>query len=180
MSCHRVSRRSTRPADIGHENWYDWSVANWGTKRNAVRAAIEELPGDDGAHEIRFDAAWSAPFLVNHKIAALFPQAFEIQLDRRGSRPHHAQHAHPHRRTRRTRDADVARGGRAMTINRARCREGRQWLCRLRSRRRRATGSASRIVTQRRRERLVSTFELVLHDPFESVEPGARRGRQPR
>ena len=44
-------------ADIGHENWYDWSVANWGTKWNAVRAAIEELPGADGAHEIRFDTA---------------------------------------------------------------------------------------------------------------------------
>jgi hypothetical protein len=66
-------------ADIGHENWYDWSVANWGTKWNAVRAAIEELPGEDGAPEIRFDTAWSAPFPVYHKIAALFRQlAFEF------------------------------------------------------------------------------------------------------
>lgn len=61
-------------ADIGLENWYDWSVANWGTKWNAVRAATEELPGEDGAHEIRFDTAWSAPFPVYHKIAALFRQ----------------------------------------------------------------------------------------------------------
>lgn len=59
--------------DIGYSDWYDWSVANWGTKWNACGVRIDE-PGEGSACEIRFDTAWAAPFPVFQKLAVLFPQ----------------------------------------------------------------------------------------------------------
>jgi Api92-like protein with ferredoxin domain len=66
-------------AVIGFSNWYDWAIHHWGTKWNSCHASLEHLIGEDGAVEIRFDTAWSAPFPIFHKLAALFPEiAFEF------------------------------------------------------------------------------------------------------
>ena len=47
-------------------NWYDWSIANWGTKWNAydIRVQDEWDGGDNCEMEIHFDTAWSAPFPI--------------------------------------------------------------------------------------------------------------------
>lgn len=50
----------------GKNNWYDWSIENWGTKWNSVDA---ELDGD----EIRFLTAWSPCDPVIAALAEMFP-----------------------------------------------------------------------------------------------------------
>lgn len=54
-----------------HATWYDWSIANWGTKWNAN--CFDE--GEDGGEvdTIAFDTAWSAPHPVIEKLAELYP-----------------------------------------------------------------------------------------------------------
>src|SRR5262249_17496990 len=65
--------------DIGYADWYEWSVANWGTKWNACRVSVHELPEEDGALEITFYTAWAAPFPIFKHLAAMFPKlAFEF------------------------------------------------------------------------------------------------------
>jgi len=43
----------------GADNWYDWSVQNWGTKWNSYHDEVEY----DGEESLvyRFDTAWSPP-----------------------------------------------------------------------------------------------------------------------
>ncbi len=42
----------------GADNWYDWSINNWGTKWNAIDTEVEQR---DGTLIYRFDTAWDAP-----------------------------------------------------------------------------------------------------------------------
>lgn len=58
----------------GTANWYDWSIANWGTKWNSYGYGN---PGDrvkdfDGA-TLAFDTAWSSPQPVIATLAEKFP-----------------------------------------------------------------------------------------------------------
>jgi hypothetical protein len=50
----------------GKNNWYAWSVENWGTKWNAFYSCA----GDDS---VTFETAWSAPFPVLKKLSEMFP-----------------------------------------------------------------------------------------------------------
>ena len=50
----------------GHQDWYSWSIANWGTKWNAYSVS------DDG-DTITFDTAWSTPLPVIQKLSEMFP-----------------------------------------------------------------------------------------------------------
>lgn len=50
----------------GHQDWYSWSIANWGTKWNAYSIREE----DD---KIFFDTAWSTPTPIIEKISNMFP-----------------------------------------------------------------------------------------------------------
>jgi hypothetical protein len=59
--------------DIGYTNWYDWSVAHWGTKWNACRAEIVEECFEGGLVAIAFDTAWAPPLPVFYQMFALFP-----------------------------------------------------------------------------------------------------------
>lgn len=59
----------------GHTNWYDWSIANWGTKWNAYNFDFFE-PAEN---EIWFQTAWSSPLRVIQKLSNLFPK-IEIEL----------------------------------------------------------------------------------------------------
>ena len=42
----------------GFDNWYDWSIMNWGTKWNAIDTEVEQR---DGTLIYRFNTAWDAP-----------------------------------------------------------------------------------------------------------------------
>ena len=50
----------------GASNWYDWSVANWGTKWNAYYSNI-----DKANNTMEFDTAWSCPLPVLDALAKL-------------------------------------------------------------------------------------------------------------
>jgi hypothetical protein len=52
----------------GKNNWYDWSIENWGTKWNARDSII-----DYENKEITFDTAWSPPIPIIEKLTQLFP-----------------------------------------------------------------------------------------------------------
>ena len=42
----------------GADNWYDWSIMNWGTKWNAIDTEVEQR---DGTLIYRFNTAWDCP-----------------------------------------------------------------------------------------------------------------------
>lgn len=48
----------------GFDNWYDWRIANWGTKWNAC-----DTEYDEESEQIKFDTAWSIPYPIITKIA---------------------------------------------------------------------------------------------------------------
>ena len=50
-------------AEKGIPNWYDWNVANWGTKWDVGLEGLEYTVLEDGSAEISgwFDSAWSPP-----------------------------------------------------------------------------------------------------------------------
>ena len=60
-----------RPADIG-ENWYQWSVDNWGTKwadcDTQILSSTNEIV-------INFSTAWSPPLVGISKISEMYPDA---------------------------------------------------------------------------------------------------------
>lgn len=57
------------------ENWYDWSIQNWGTKWNAY-SAIAGKPYDERNEALfHFETAWAPPLPVIDALAAKFPQA---------------------------------------------------------------------------------------------------------
>jgi hypothetical protein len=53
-------------AMYGANNWYDWSIANWGTKWNAYSSML-----DKESNTMEFDSAWSCPLLVLDALAKL-------------------------------------------------------------------------------------------------------------
>lgn len=59
-------------ARFGARDWYDWAIANWGTKWNACDAMLL------GANEniIEFSTAWSFPRPVFDRLAEMFPDMY--------------------------------------------------------------------------------------------------------
>ncbi len=55
----------------GKNNWYDWSVANWGTKWNAY--GFREFAGELNRNTIQFLSAWGAPHPVIQKLSEMYP-----------------------------------------------------------------------------------------------------------
>lgn len=60
-----------RRAAYGHANWYDWALANWGTKW-ADTDTTGETP-EPGLAILRFDTAWSPPIAGIAHVAEQFP-----------------------------------------------------------------------------------------------------------
>lgn len=54
----------------GAPTWYEWSVANWGTKWNAY--GYDEYTDYSGCKELTFETAWSAPHPIIKKLSGLF------------------------------------------------------------------------------------------------------------
>lgn len=48
------------------DNWYDWSISNWGTKWNSYDGFIE-------SNVITFTTAWSCPLPIFIKLSEMFP-----------------------------------------------------------------------------------------------------------
>ena len=67
-----------KEALYGKNNWYDWSIENWGTKWNSVDAELRE-------NCFVFDTAWSPCLPVIRKLAEMFPEArFEYWYEELG------------------------------------------------------------------------------------------------
>ena len=60
----------------GHKDWYDWQVANWGTKWDIGADGQPALDQDDGSLVLNFDSAWSPPVNAYEKLMDL---GFEIK-----------------------------------------------------------------------------------------------------
>lgn len=58
-------------AETGYSDWYDWSVAKWGTKWNSY--GYEERTRSPGEFSFRFDTAWSFPEPVFMTLTDMFP-----------------------------------------------------------------------------------------------------------
>lgn len=55
----------------GYETWYDWRIAYWGTKWNALNTVILDSPADLC---IAFDTAWNPALLIYRQLCKAFPQ----------------------------------------------------------------------------------------------------------
>jgi hypothetical protein len=64
----------------GYKNWYDWCVANWGTKWNAggdndaMQVDYDEDQGNQGIALFQFDTAWAPPLGVLEKLMETHPE----------------------------------------------------------------------------------------------------------
>lgn len=66
----------------GRNNWYDWSIDNWGTKWNASNTQYKGIGLDNNRVFLRFsfDTAWSCPFPIYEKLQKLYPDlAIEVE-----------------------------------------------------------------------------------------------------
>jgi hypothetical protein len=55
--------------EFGADNWYDWHLANWGTKWNAY-----DQISDEGSNVITFSTAWSTPEDAMIALSAKYPE----------------------------------------------------------------------------------------------------------
>lgn len=62
----------------GYKDWYDWSIANWGTKWNASSTHIF----DKG---IQFDTAWSCPVSILEELSKHIPIVVSFSDEETGS-----------------------------------------------------------------------------------------------
>jgi len=60
-----------QPLVDGYDNWYDWRVANWGTKWEVDTEGLEFTDNGDGTSEIHgwFDSAWAPPIEAYQQFA---------------------------------------------------------------------------------------------------------------
>lgn len=65
--------------EAGIRSWYDWNVANWGTKWDACHVQVIEDDLDDGTLVYRFDTAWSPPVPVVEAMIEALPD-FRVRL----------------------------------------------------------------------------------------------------
>jgi Ferredoxin-like domain in Api92-like protein len=58
--------------ETGFYDWYDWSIANWGTKWNSYNFSMDNDDVPDRL-SFRFETAWSFPGPIFEKLARMFP-----------------------------------------------------------------------------------------------------------
>lgn len=62
----------------GFFDWYDWRIANWGTKWNAYEISTGD--NDEAIYNIEFKTAWSMPYEVYIALSNMFPDiTFEVE-----------------------------------------------------------------------------------------------------
>lgn len=61
----------------GYVSWYQWSIANWGTKWNSSDTYLEDIRHfSDGTAMLTFEfsTAWSHPHAIYEKLAIMYPE----------------------------------------------------------------------------------------------------------
>jgi hypothetical protein len=56
-----VAREMANLAKYGAKNWYDWNIANWGTKWDVDDKDFGDFEEDGNSVRLGFDTAWSPP-----------------------------------------------------------------------------------------------------------------------
>lgn len=60
----------------GDNNWYDWSIQNWGTKWNAGEgylSDVQRIHTNTYMLQFEFTTAWSVPEQIYRKLSELYP-----------------------------------------------------------------------------------------------------------
>ena len=73
---HAREQREAKLVELhGFDNWYDWSVANWGTKWDVYSLSDDPLVWDEEINGVYmgFYSAWSPPMAVIAELARRFP-----------------------------------------------------------------------------------------------------------
>jgi len=82
--------RASNTDQFGHDNWYDWRVANWGTKWdvNSNGNGDPAVSSDGLGVQLSFDSAWSPPLEFYGKMEELgfTVDAFYYEPGRSGAR----------------------------------------------------------------------------------------------
>jgi len=70
---HREMEKMVREINkkyFGYEDWYDWCIANWGTKWDVGRdSATDNAATIEGnSFTVRFDSAWAPPTMAYEKL----------------------------------------------------------------------------------------------------------------
>jgi hypothetical protein len=58
----------------GTDNWYDWNVANWGTKWDCSSSECGYQTDNKTYFSVGFDSAWCPPTNWFHKIVEMYPK----------------------------------------------------------------------------------------------------------
>lgn len=70
-SCEAAGRAKMQALlETGYASWYDWNVANWGTKWDAYSVEVTE---DGDPFAFRFETAWSFPEPIFHALIVAAP-----------------------------------------------------------------------------------------------------------
>ena len=59
---------------IGYPSWYEWSIANWGTKWNASEGTMDIT--DEEYVDLEFDTAWGPPTAVVEALSEKYPKLY--------------------------------------------------------------------------------------------------------
>lgn len=68
------AQQASNIAKYGYKDWYDWQVANWGTKWDFSLECLDRQ--DENTVVASFDSAWSPPCTAYEKLCAM---GFEIE-----------------------------------------------------------------------------------------------------
>ena len=69
------------PNDPNDPNWYEWNIANWGTKWEESFSGVER---DEDKLTLRFDTAWSPPIKGLSTIAKMHPSLTFVMVYEEG------------------------------------------------------------------------------------------------
>jgi len=67
------SFESIIPIPEEEKDWYNWNIANWGTKWDAYEVSKWICDWEKKSMTISFQTAWSTPFPVLQKLSSLMP-----------------------------------------------------------------------------------------------------------
>lgn len=69
----------------GANNWYDWSIENWGTKWDATSTGEWSAPEGSGIAEIYFETAWAPPIPWLITTSTVYPELeFSLRYEEPG------------------------------------------------------------------------------------------------
>ena len=74
--------QASRIAQYGHQDWYGWRSANWGTKWNSYECTLDDSGIRDGELIYRFLTAWGPPEGIYGKLKAyITASARDIEIN---------------------------------------------------------------------------------------------------